>query len=177
VISTLEQTRKLVESSQAAARSIQQDTEAVKRLPIVRSYVDDATALLVRPAHVRHRQYLPAAALFEPHRAVLTADGRQRLDEIGQWLSGLRVKGSDVVVAAYADPKAEPTPAAAHTLTQKQSEVICDYLKSQHKAQKIGMLTWRDVKPLGLGTDPPPIPADPGLPPARVEVLVFVPQA
>jgi outer membrane protein OmpA-like peptidoglycan-associated protein len=176
VVSTLEQTRKLMETSQEAARSIKQDADAVKKLPIVRRYVEDPTALLVRPAHARHRQYLPSAALFEPNRAVLTDEGRQRLDELGGWLNGLRVKGSDVVVVAYADPKAEPSPAAAQALTQKQSEVVCDYLKGRHKAQKISTFRWRDVKPLGLGTDPPPVP-EPDLPPARVEVLVFVPQA
>jgi phospholipid/cholesterol/gamma-HCH transport system substrate-binding protein len=177
VVGTLEQTRKLLETSQAAARSIQQDADAVKRLPIVRSYVEDPTAILVRPTHARHRQYLPANALFEPGRAVLINEGRQRLDEVGQWLGGLRVKGSDVVVVAYADPKSGPSHSAAHALTQKQSEVVCDYLKSQHKAQKVSMFRWRDVKPLGLGTDLPPVPPEPDLPPARVEVLVFIPQA
>src|SRR5262249_60439968 len=39
VVATLDQTRKLMETSQSAARSIQQDADAVKRLPIVPRYV------------------------------------------------------------------------------------------------------------------------------------------
>jgi outer membrane protein OmpA-like peptidoglycan-associated protein len=176
VVATLTETRRLMENSQATAKSIQQDADAIKRLPIVRRYVEDPTALLVRPTHERHRQCVPAAVLFEPSRAVLTDAGRGKLDELAEWLSGLKVKGSDVVVAAYADPKAEPSAAAARALTQKQSEVVSEYLKDHYKIHKLGLLRWRDVKALGLGTDPPPVP-EPDLPPAHVEVLVFVPLA
>jgi hypothetical protein len=176
LVATLQQTRKLMETSQAAAVSIKQDADAVKRLPIIRRYVEDPTALLVRPAHARHRQYLPSEALFEPGRAVLTEEGRQRLTELAGWLNGLKVKGSEVVVASYADPKTEPSPAAAYALTLKQSEVVCAYLKDTHSVHKVSTFRRRDVKPLGLGTDPPPVP-EPDLPPARVEVLLFIPQA
>ena len=40
--------------------------DAIKRMPFVRSYVEDRTALLVRPAHDRHRQWAKAGDLFEP---------------------------------------------------------------------------------------------------------------
>jgi outer membrane protein OmpA-like peptidoglycan-associated protein len=174
LVTALQQTRKLMESSQATALAIKQDADAIKRLPIVRSYVEDPTALLVRPTHEQHRQCLPAGALFDPGRAVLTDAGRGKLDELAEWLSGLKVKGSDVVVVSYADPKAEASPAAAQALTLKQSEAVCAYLKDRHKVHKLGLLRWRDVKPLGLGTGPPPVP-EADLPPARVEILVFIP--
>ena len=90
-------------------------------------------------------------------------------------MNTIKANGSEVVVVAYDDPRAERSPAVAHALTQTQCEVVCNYLKDRHKVHKLGLLSWRDVKPLGLGTDPPPAP-EPDLPPARVEVLVFVPQ-
>jgi phospholipid/cholesterol/gamma-HCH transport system substrate-binding protein len=177
VVAALEQTKQLMQKSQDAVQAVKQDADAIKRLPIVRSYVDDHVALLVRPTHERHRQVLAADALFEPGRAVLTDAGRTRLDEVASWLNGLKVKGSDIVVVSYADPKAEPSQRAAAALTQKRSEVVCEYLKDQHKVHKLSLLRRRDVKPIGLGTDPPIVPETEPVPPARTEVLVFVPQA
>ena len=49
-----------MDRSQDAAQSIKQDADAIKRLPVVRSYVEDRTALLIRPAHERHRQWVRA---------------------------------------------------------------------------------------------------------------------
>src|SRR5439155_13416448 len=135
-----------------------------RRLPVVRSYVEDRTALLVRPAHDRYRQWVRAADLFEPDRAVLTDAGRARLNELAGWLNGLKPKGSDVVVVALADPKAAPSAAAAQALTQKQSEVIVAYLKDNHKVHKLGWVRTRNLKPIGLGIDPPP-DHETGLPP------------
>jgi phospholipid/cholesterol/gamma-HCH transport system substrate-binding protein len=175
VVSALKETRRLMERSQDAAQSIKQDADAIKRLPLVRSYVEDRTALLVRPAHERHRQLVRADELFEPGRAVLTDAGRDKLNELAGWLNELKPKGSDVVIAAYADPAKVPSAAAALTLTQKQSEIVVGYLKDVHKVQKLGWWRSRDVRPIGLGTDPPP-DNETGLPPARVELIVFVPQ-
>jgi phospholipid/cholesterol/gamma-HCH transport system substrate-binding protein len=175
-VSALKETRKFMERSQDAAQSIKQDADALKRLPIVRSYVEDRTALLVRPAHDRHRQWVQSVDLFEPGRAVLTDGGREKLNDLAGWLNGLKPKGADVVVAAYADPRTAPSTAAALALTQKQSEVVVAYLKDSHKVHKLGWIRSRDVKPIGLGTDPPP-DNETGLPPARVELIVFVPQA
>jgi ABC-type transporter Mla subunit MlaD len=174
VVAALQDSRKLMERSQDAAQSVKQDADAIKRLPVVRSYVEDRTALLVRPAHDRHRQWVRDRELFEPGRAVLTPAGREKLDDLAAWLNGLKPKGSDVVVAAYADPQAAPSAAAALALTQKQSEVVADYLKNTHKVHKVGWVRSRDVTPIGLGTDPPP-DREAGLPPARVELIVFVP--
>ncbi len=156
--------------------SIQQDAEAVKRLPLVNRYVEDPTALLVRPNCERNRQVFAEAALFEPGRAVLTSQGRQRLDELAPWLEGLKHKGSEVVVAAYADPHGTVPGSVALALTRQQSEVVCEYLKDHHSVQKLGWFSSRKVTAVGLGAGPPPAPERDSLPPARVEVLVFVPQ-
>ncbi len=172
----LEQTRKLMEKSQATADSMRQDADAIKRLPIIRRYADDPAALLVRPTHERHRQTIPANTLFDPGRAILTDAGREKLNELASWFEGLKVKGSDVVVAAWADPRVTPNSVAAQTLTQKQSEVVCEYLRETQKIHKISMMRWRNVKPIGCGLDAPLVPAEPNAPAGRVEVNVFIPQ-
>jgi outer membrane protein OmpA-like peptidoglycan-associated protein len=176
VVAALKETRRLMERSQDAAQSIKQDADAIKRLPIVRSYVEDRTAMLVRPAHDRHRQWARSSDLFEPGRAVLTDGGRDKLNEFAAWMNGLKPKGSDVVVAAYADPATSQSAAAALVLTQKQSQVVVEYLKDTHKVHKLGWFRSRDVKPIGLGTDPPP-DNETGLPSDRIELIVFIPQA
>jgi phospholipid/cholesterol/gamma-HCH transport system substrate-binding protein len=154
--------------------SIGQSAEAVKHLPVVRDYVENAASLLVRPNCERNRRYFAESELFEPGRAVLTTQGRKRLDNLAPWLEGMKHKGSEVVVVAYADRHAAPSLALA--LTRQQSEAVCDYLKKQHSIQKMGWFSSRKVIALGQGVNPPPAPERDSLPPARVEVLVFVPQ-
>jgi phospholipid/cholesterol/gamma-HCH transport system substrate-binding protein len=168
----------LLKQSRDTMASVQQDADALKRLPVVRGYVEDALALLVQGNREKDYRVFAEADLFEPGRAVLTAQGRQRLDALAPWLEGMKHKGSEVVVAAYADPKGPVPPAAARALTRQQSEAVCDYLKSQHAVQKMGWFSSRKVTPLGMGTSPPPLPdaEQKSPPPARVEVIVFVPQ-
>lgn len=175
LVSAVDQARFMMQSSQQAAEAVKQDAEAVKRLPLIRGYVEDATALLIRPVHEKHRHVVASAELFEPGRAVLTDAGRERLNAIGAWVNEFTQKGSDVVVAAFADPKVETNSAVAKAVTQKQAEAVCEYLRGNYKIHKLSLLRWRDAKSLGLGTDPPPV-LETGLPPARVEVIVFVPQ-
>ncbi len=166
----------LLKQSTETMSSVQRDADAIKRLPVVGGYVEDATDLLVRPQCERNRRYFEEAELFEPGRAVLTAQGRSHLDTVGPWLTGMKHKGSEVVVVAYADPRNEFSQAVARTLTRQQSEAVCDYLKSQYAVQKMGWFSSRKVTPLGMGVAPPPLPEAEPMPPARVEVQVFVPQ-
>jgi phospholipid/cholesterol/gamma-HCH transport system substrate-binding protein len=171
--------RQLVEAlqqSKETLESFKEDADAIKRLPIIRGYVEDAQALLVRPNCERNAQVFAEADLFEPGRAVLTADGRRRLDELAPWMLGLKHKGSEVVVAAYADPQVSPS-SVARMLTRQQSEAVCSYLKDQHAVQKMGWFSSRKVVALGMGTSAPPVPPTTPVPPARIEVLVFVPQS
>jgi phospholipid/cholesterol/gamma-HCH transport system substrate-binding protein len=174
-LALLKKSTEAVDKSKETMTSIQRDADAMKRLPIVGRYVEDPVALLVRTNCERNRQHFAEEDLFEPGRAVLTAQGRERLDQIAPWLAGLKHKGSDVVVVAYADPK-KGTPQAALAVTRQQSAAVADYLKKQHGAHKLGLVAKRKVTALGQGVQPPPVPEREPLPPARVEVLVFVPQ-
>jgi phospholipid/cholesterol/gamma-HCH transport system substrate-binding protein len=164
----------MLQQGRETLASIQQDADALKTMPIIRSYVKDAHKLLIRPECEVNRQWFGEADLFESGHAVLTGQGRQRLDRLVPWLEGLKHKGSEVVVATYADPALDPKQAV--TLSQKQSEAVCNYLTSQHSVQKMGWLSKRPVTPIGLGIGPSPLPEKEKLPAPRVEVLVFVPQ-
>lgn len=78
----------LVRTGKEAAVAIKQDAEAIKSLPIVRSYVDDPTAHLVKPTMTKDRViYLPDD-FFEPGTAILTTSGKHKLDECAGWLRG-----------------------------------------------------------------------------------------
>lgn len=154
--------------------SFQQGADAVNRLPFVRNYVQDARKILVRPECERYRQWFAERDLFEPNQAVLTAQGRQKLDELAPWLNGLKHKGSDVVVTSYSGTDLNDR--VALTVSQKQADTICKYLIDKHKVDKMGLLSWRKVTPLGCGSNAPPVPDKEKLPRPRVEVLVFVPQ-
>lgn len=165
----------LMQRSQDAATAIQQDADAIKRLPIVRSYVEDETELLVRHTGQRHRRVFDASELFEPKRAVLTESGKKKLDELGPWLTELRMYDSDVVVASYADSKANLSAQVAQTLSLRQAEAVANYLKDQHDAHKLGWWYRRKVSVVGAGLKPPPVAETESLPAARIEVMVFVP--
>jgi hypothetical protein len=171
LVGALQQTR-------ATMETFEKTGNAVRKLPLVRGYDKDPQTLLVRPDCERVRLVFSEADLFEPGRSALTAPGKQRLDDIADKVKGsLKHDGSDLVVVACADPRAGGSAAMARTLTESQSTVVANYLKDRHSVQKAGWVTWRDVTALGLGTDRyPGEEKDSKLPPARVEVLVFVPQ-
>jgi phospholipid/cholesterol/gamma-HCH transport system substrate-binding protein len=155
--------------------SVKQNSDAIKALPVVRNYVVDPAKELVRPDCQRLRKWYAEKDLFEPGRAVLTEGGKQRLDEAAGWLNEHKEPGSDLVIAAFAAPGQDPD--YAHALTQKQSEVVTEYLRGQHRVQRTGWWWWsnRNVRPVGCGAAPSPVPEVEALPAARVELLVFVP--
>jgi phospholipid/cholesterol/gamma-HCH transport system substrate-binding protein len=171
-LQTIGQVREMVSS-------VKQNSDALKSMPIIRSYVVDPHKLLNRPDCTFQRKVLAEGKLFRPGRAVLTDAGRRELAEVGEWLNRNKEKGSEVVVAAYTSrgQKFE----AAQTLTQKQSEVVCNYLIANYKVHKTAWWFWskRAVKPVGCGYMASPIPGDAKrkFPAARIEVLVFVPQS
>jgi phospholipid/cholesterol/gamma-HCH transport system substrate-binding protein len=170
VMATLGQTRDTM-------ASFEKTSDAVRRLPIVNSYAQDAQKLLVRPGHERIPYVFAEADLFEPGRATLTEPGRHRLDDLAPKLKGsLMHDKAELVVVAHADPKATSA-RDARSVTESQSAAVLEYLKEHHSVQKAGVVSWRATTALGLGTDPVPgEDKDAKLPPARVEVLVFVPQ-
>jgi phospholipid/cholesterol/gamma-HCH transport system substrate-binding protein len=165
-----------VEKSKDTLANLDRAGRSLERVPWIGGYLDDPVRLLVRPSSERHRQLLAEEELFEPGRAILTPAGRDRLDKLAPWLGELKQSGSDVVVVAYADPQRTPA-RLAQEITARQSEAVADYLKNKHSIHKLGWFSSRKVTPLGQGTLPPPIPEQDPLPPARVEILVFVPQS
>lgn len=169
------QTRKLMEKSQEAVSSIQQDSETIKKLPIIRSYVEDATAMLVRHTGRRERRVFASDELFEPGRAVLTGEGRSRLAELANWFAEHRVSGSDVVVAAFVDPKSDLAPQVAQTLSVRQAEAVVEQIRDQASAHKLGWWSRRPVKAVGFGVRPTPATEPEPLPASRIEISIFVP--
>jgi hypothetical protein len=165
---------RLAEQSQDTMTSLRQDADAIKGMPFIRGYIQDPHKLLVRPDCDCQRRWFPEADLFPPGRAALTADGKKRLDDLVPWLQGLKPKGSEVVIVAYAHPSAKYD--LARTVTRMQSEAVCDYLVNNHAVQKLGWFSRRKVTPVGMGTDPPPSPEKDPVPAPRIEVLVFMPE-
>src|SRR5262249_39660886 len=84
----------LLQHGQKTMASVQQDADALKRVPYLGSYVEDPQALLVRPNCERNRWCFAEQDLFESNRAVLTAPGRQRLDDIAPKVNAFRQQGT-----------------------------------------------------------------------------------
>jgi phospholipid/cholesterol/gamma-HCH transport system substrate-binding protein len=166
----------LINQTKQTMVAFQQDAEAFKKVPLVGGLVEDPQALLVRPRYERNRKVFRESDLFEPGRAVLTAGGRERLNDLKGWLDGLKHSGSEVVVVSYADPKTTTDATHARTVTANQSKEVVEYLKKKFKVQKLGVVSWRKVVPLGMGVNPPPAAERESLPSPRVEIQVFVPQ-
>jgi hypothetical protein len=168
--------RGFVSDGRETLRSVKQGTDALQRLPIVRSYVEDAAALMARPNCRRDAASYNTADLFEPGTAILTETGRTHLSFVVEWLKGVRDDHAEVVVAALCDPNDHnQTPASAVELTKKQSAAVVDYLKSAG-AHKMGWWSRRKLTPLGLGNGPSPVVEKEPLPPSYVQVLLFTPQ-
>lgn len=156
-------------------RSVRQGTDAIGRLPIIRGYVEDAAALLVRPAHKRDRFYYNTADLFAGQTAILSDGGRHHLNGVADWLRGVRNDKADLVVAGFCDPNdRDQTPASAMELTKKQAEAVVEYLKGQG-VHKLGWTTRRKMTAIGLGMNPSPVVEKEPLPPSHVQVLLFTP--
>lgn len=167
--------RGFVSDGRDTLRSVKQGTDAFGKMPIVRNYVEDQIALLVRPTMSRDKWAYLSRALFEPGTAVLTDEGRQHLTNLASILNDRKVSGSEIVVAALHPPDKDALPpAVALELTRKQAEVVVEFLKGEG-AHKLGTLSRRKVIPLGLGTGPSPLEPD-ARAPAHVQVLLFAPR-
>src|SRR5439155_3004797 len=84
--------------------SVKQNSDAIKALPVVRSYVVDPNKELIRPDCKRFRKWYDEKDLFEPGKAVLTTKGKKTLDGAGSWLNGHKEEGSELVIASFAAP-------------------------------------------------------------------------
>jgi phospholipid/cholesterol/gamma-HCH transport system substrate-binding protein len=156
--------------------SVKQNSDAIKAMPVVRSYVIDPNKELIRPDCKRYRKWFREGDLFEPGQATLTAKGRQLLDQVAPWVNEGKRNNHEVVIASFSD--AVKNPDYALGLTQKQSEAVANYLKNSHSIHKTGFWWWsrRAVRTVGCGVQPSPVPEQEPLAAARVEILVFIPQ-
>jgi phospholipid/cholesterol/gamma-HCH transport system substrate-binding protein len=156
--------------------SVKQNSDAIKSLPVIRSYVNDPAKELIRPDCKRYRRWFHEAELFTPGQAVLTDHGRNTLDKAAAWVNEGKKNNHEVVIAAFSD--AVQTPDFAQTVTQKQAEAVATYLRNSHSIHKTGFWWWsrRTVRAVGCGAQPSPVPERETLPAARVEILVFIPQ-
>ncbi len=174
---TFAEGRETLREGKEALAAVKQDAEAIKRLPLIRGYIEDADGLIFRPDRNGDRRVYATQDLFEPGRAVLTDPGRMHLNNLGSWIDAGKLKGSDVVVVSYADPTSTELPSVtARSLTLKQSEAVANYLKEHLRAHRTGWFSSRDVTPLGLGLSPPPVPEREPLSPNRTEIPVFAPK-
>lgn len=169
--------KEFVRNGQEAVQSIRQNAEAMKGLPILRNYVEDAPSILVRPNCSSERSVYSDIDLFEPGKAVLTSKGREHLQAVANWLNGNRVSNSEVVVVSFADPRDQNlTHAGAKKLTEKQAEVVTEFLRDKG-VHKLSFWTRRKVAPLGMGKDSSPVVEKEALPAAHVQILLFVPHS
>jgi phospholipid/cholesterol/gamma-HCH transport system substrate-binding protein len=167
---------KLMQQGERTLASVQQDADALKKVPLIGGYVENPTDALVRVNCERNRWWFPENDLFEAGRAVLTAHGRQMLDDLAPKMTGFKQKGTEVVVVSYADPKMTTTDVAM-PLTRQRSEAVVTYLKDKHSIHGPGWISSaRKVTAVGMGVRPAPLPESDNPPAARTEVLVFVPQ-
>ena len=167
---------KFVKDGRETLKSVKQGTDAVQKMPLIRNYVTDSAAILVRPDSRRELVTYSTADLFESDTAIITPSGREHLNQVAAWLKGLPHDKAEVVIAALCDPgNVGQTPSSAAELTKKQAEGVADYLKGQ-KAFRTGLVSSRKSTPLGLGQGPSPVIEKAPLPPSYLQVLVFTPQ-
>ncbi len=167
--------KEVARTSKAAITAIKQDAEAVKAMPIIRNYVQDEVKQIVRPHCRKDKVVYTQEDLFEPGKAALTGDGRNRIGEVAAWLRGRKDKGSEVVVASFHDPNDKnETNASARELTKKRSEVVVALLR-EFGAAKMGTFSNRNIIPLGFGFEPTPLVEQVDFP-SRTEIILFVPQ-
>lgn len=140
----------------------------------------DLDRVLYQPGSERESRVYREEELFEPGRAVLTAGGRQRLDETAAWFKQLRrPKSTEIVVAAFTDDSQDEGEDMARILTQDQADAVRKYLMGEHKLEAIGWFGARKMAAVGFGTHAPRASTEaPRNPPSRrVEIILFTPQS
>ncbi len=164
-----------IQDGRETMRSVKQGTDAIGRVPIIRSYVENSTELLVRPNHKREMWSFAAKDIFEPNKpAELSYAGHVQMNGIISQIKS-KDKNAEVVVVAFCDPADKSqTAGSAMELTKKQSQAVVDYLKGWD-AHKAGTFARRKITPLGMGMNPSPVVEKETLPPAVVQVMIFTP--
>jgi len=175
---TLRQTQDAVREGKDTLSAVKQDADAIKKLPVIRNYVEDTVAILHRPDMDRDRRCFATEHLFEPGKAILSEQGKQHLNNLAPWFAANRVKGSDVVVVSYAAPPttSDYSSTMLQNLTQKQSEAVANYIKDNARAAHISWWSSRKITPIGMGTNPPLLPETEPMSPGRTEIQIFLPR-
>ncbi len=176
--------RKLVAVSDRGEKTLndlEDNLVALKRTwPLSRYFNDRAfferDRVLFHPGAERDSRSLSEDDLFEPGRAALTSGGRRKLDEVADWFKKVRRPSSEVVIAAFTDDARDPD--LAQALTQEQADAVRTYLVRNHKIDSTGWFSTRKVAAVGFGAETPRRVAEEskGLPPRRVEIILFTPQ-
>jgi len=177
--------RKLVALSERGERTLndlEENLAALKRTwPLSRYFNDrsfyDRDRVLFQPGAERESKLLREDDLFEPGRAVLTAQGRRRLDEIAAWFKKIKRPKSEVVIAAFTDDSRDEE--LALVLTQEQADAVRKYLINQHGIDTVGWFGTRKVAAVGFGSQVPRALDEKeshDLPARRVEIILFTPQ-
>ena len=164
---------RFVQDGRDTLRSVRQGTDAVQKMPLIRGYVTDAAALLVRPDLKRAALDYNMKGLFEPGTAILTADGQSHLTVAAGWVKESSTKSEVVVVARCAPTDATQTGASAAELTKKQAEVALEYIKAS-RAHRTSWFSSRKATALGLGFAPSPVVGDPA-DVSYLQVVLFSP--
>jgi phospholipid/cholesterol/gamma-HCH transport system substrate-binding protein len=164
-----------VSDGRETLRSVKQSTDALSKMPLVRSYVEDAAAILVRPTYRREIFCFNVVDLFEGDTAILHEAGREHLKNLAEMVKSSSTAKTEMVVVSQHDP-ADPrqSPGSAMELTRKRAEVTAEVLKA-HKAHRISWMSSRTVTTLGLGMNPSPAVPDRPLAPSHVQVVLFTP--
>ena len=137
----------------------------------------DKDRVLFHPGAVRDSRVIREEELFEPGRSTLTANGRRKLDEVGVWFNKAKRPTSEVVIAGFSDDPRDPD--LVQALTQEQAEAVRKYLVDKHSLDSAGWFSSRKVAAVGFGLESPRTldATTAALPPRRVEVILFTPQA
>lgn len=164
-----------VSEGRATLQSMKQGTDAISRMPVVRSYVENSAALLVRPDLQRTRRVYQVNDLFLPRTAQIHDVGEVHLDRCMHWFAETGGGKAELVVAVYADPNdAGLTPASALETTRKQAEVVVQFYRDRN-VHKLGWVSRRTMTPLGMGFSPSPVVDNPPVPAANLQLILFSP--
>jgi len=144
-----------------------------------RAYLERDRALY-HPGARRTSRAIPSEHLFEPGKALLTPQGKSRLDEAAKWFQNAKQARTEVVVAAFAGSELDPE--LAEALTQEQADAVRAYLIEHHDINSNGWFKKkRKVAAVGFGGRPPRLidedENDLNAPARRVEIFLFTPQA
>ena len=171
----------LTDRGERTLHDLDENLAAMKRTwPISRYFNEraffDRDRVLFHPGAERDSITLTEVDLFEPGRAVLTARGRSKLDEVSNWFKRVKRPATEVVIAAFTDTSQEPD--IAQILTQEQAEAVRKYMIAKHAIDSAGWFSARKVAAVGFGSEAPRTPEAGGVavPPRRIEVILFTPQ-